>query len=124
MLVGAGFFEASSESRRTWQEVAPVEPGIQQRGDQIVVTVTARLPMVQVQSVAQIHWLGGDQPARNYLHTLRVRRGDRWTEFRWSEPLNGRRPEDEKTIAAAGKRIRALVTANLTDARMLLPVCL
>jgi TonB family protein len=128
-LVGAGLFDASLEVTRkpydgsTWQEAAPVEPGLQQAGDRIIVTVSAETPVVDVQGARQIQWFGGDQPTLYATHTLRVRRGDRWTQFTWNEPLGPRSAEHVKEFALAGKRIRALVKRNLTDARIR-PDCL
>jgi len=88
-----------------------------------VVTVVARATMVDVQNARQIQWFGGDQPTLYTTHTLRVRRGDRWTQFTWNEPLGPRSAEHVKEFALAGKRIRALVKRNLTNARIR-PDCL
>ena len=118
-LVGAGFFDAGREGGRTWKEVPPVEAGIRQTGDEILVTVPAETPVVDVQNVAaQIQWFGGNQPEPRVHHVLRVRRADQWKEFSWNEPLDAKSSESERAFAAAGRRIRALVKKNLTDARM------
>lgn len=124
-LIGAGFFDASHQAgRTTWREVAPVDPGIHQAGDQISVTVAAELPVFNVQSVQrQIQWVGGDRPPRWFQHTLKVRRDDRWTEFRWLEPLDAHPAEQVEALSSAGGQIRALVRKNLTDAKMR-PSCL
>lgn len=128
-LVGEGFYDPSTAAavlggdRRTWKEVAPVESGIQQTGDRIIVRVAAVAPILDTQNVYQIQWFGRDQPPRRVLHSLRVRGGDSWTEFRWIEPVGANRPAHEKALAVAGQRIRALVKKNLTDARIQ-PSCL
>lgn len=122
LFVGAGLFEAVREGR-TWKEVPPAEPGIGRTGDQILVTVAAQRPVLDVQNAAQIQWSGGDQPARSFRHVLRVRRADQWKEFRWQDPPDAKHSENEKALAAAGRRIRTLVKNNLTDTRMR-PICL
>jgi TonB family protein len=122
-LVGAGFFDDVREGYRTWKEVPPVEAGIDQTGDQILVTVTAPLPLVEVVSMPQITWFGGDRPVRRYQHGLRVRRVDHWKEFSWYEPLDANRSESDEALAASGRRIRALVKKNLSDAGTR-PACL
>jgi TonB family protein len=149
-LVGAGFFDAAFESahdsyaegeRSRWQEVAPVESGIRQAADRIVATVSAEASVSSVVNdrvvivpathrvIPGIAWRASFEvrvippPPPRQLHTLRVRRGDRWTETRWVEPVDARRSEHVKDLAVAGKRLRALVKNNLTDAAMR-PSCL
>ena len=122
-LVGAGFFEAVREGSRTWKEVPPVEAGIRQTGDQILVTVPAQLPVVVEVSMPRIQWFGGDRPARRFQHVLRVRRVDHWKEFSWYEPLDAKRSESEEAFAASGRRIRALVKEHQSDIRTQ-PACL
>lgn len=124
-LVGAGFFDpsiAALASRQsgysTWQEDAPLESGIRQTGERIFVTVGAEAPVVEVSNQRQIQWIGGDQPVRRYMHTLRARREDRWTEFRWIEPPGANRPDYENALANAGRQIRALVKKNLSSQRV------
>jgi len=125
LLVGAGFFDASRQTNRTtWREVAPIELGIEQIDDQFMMTVPADLPVIDVQNTrSQVRWVGGDRPARSFLHALKVRRDDRWTEFRWTEPPTVLSTEREQALSVAGKQIRALVRKNLTDAK-LRPGCL
>jgi TonB family protein len=123
-LLTIGLFEASSEPRDTWLEVPPAEPGIQQHGDEIVVIVPAVMPVLDVQNAPrQIRRVSGDRAPRGFLHSLEVRRRNRWTRFYWSEPTSARSSEHEKSLATAGKRIRALVQKNVTDAGMK-PMCL
>ena len=119
-LLTIGLFEASSEPRETWLEGPPAEPGIQQHGDEIAVIVPAVMPVLDVQNAPRV---SADRPPRGFLHSLKVRRGNRWTRFYWSEPTSARSSEHEKSLATAGKRIRALVQKNVTDARMK-PMCL
>ena len=126
-LVEAGVFASGQTGRTTWREVAPVELGIEQVDDQIMMTVPAELPVIDVQNIQinrrHIQWVGGDRPARSFFHTLKVRRDDSWTEVNWTEPLNALSAEREQTLSTAGKRLRALVRKNLTDAKMR-PACL
>jgi len=123
-LVEAGVFASGQTGRTTWREVAPVELGIEQVDDQIMMTVPAELPVIDVRiSRREIQWVGGDRPARSFFHTLKVRRDDSWTEVNWTEPLNALSAEREQTLSTAGKRLRALVRKNLTDAKMR-PACL
>lgn len=116
-LVGAGFFDIiRKENKTTWTEVAPMEHKIRQIGDRVDVTIPAETPIVEVASYNPL------RPSA-FLHRLKVRRGTQWTEVRWYEPLNRRSSEDEKALAAAGKRLRALANKNLTNSTNR-PACL
>lgn len=141
-LVGAGFFDAALDrgrdsyeegGRSTWREAAPVESGLERETDRIISTIAAEAPVYVVNDRRVVKLTAGDlvrhgiawrasfdvrvmtPPALRVLHTLRVRRGDRWTETRWVEPHYRHPPEHVKELAIAGHRIRALVKNNLSN---------
>ena len=142
MLVSAGFFDRASDHehdsysegvRSTWREVGPVDPGIELAADRITTTISTNAPdsivndrVVTMSLVDLVTWgiawrASFDvrvmpPPPIRVLHTLRVRRGDRWMETRWVEPPYRRPPAHVKELVIAGKRIRAFVNRNLVAA--------
>ena len=111
MLVAGGYFDPET-NHRLWKERAGLIPGVQQRGDQIVVTVTVAPPPMNFMST-------GLQTPRGDEHVLSVRRGDTWRVATWFERKG---TPAAATLPEIGRRLREFVQKRLSDPRQV-PVC-
>ena len=103
MLVAGGYFDPET-NHRLLKERADLIPGVQQRGDQIVVMVTFTLPPLTPP---------GDE------HILSVRRGDTWRVSTWFERKG---TPAAATLPEIGRRLHEFVHKRLSDPRQL-PKC-